>query len=221
MSERELRELMCEIGRRAYSRGFVAGSDGNFSCRLSEKAVLITPTLVSKGFMASDELITVDYDGNKIEGSLEPSSEIKVHLAIYKERPEINAVVHTHAPYATARAVVGRAVPKCILPEVEVFVGEIPIAEPAPAGTLGLVDSLAPFIKTHLAFLLSNHGVVTIGKDLLDAFFRMEVVEQYCRILTIAKQIGEPRELDAGQMKVLYEIRDKLGTGRANADTEG
>lgn len=209
--EWQMREALCEIGRRIWQREYVAANDGNFSVRLDEKTVLCTPTLVSKGFMRPDDLVLITPDGEHIRGRLKMTSEIKMHLTVFRRRPDIRAVIHAHPPNATAFAVARHPVPKCVLPEIEVFIGEIPIAPYETPGTQTFADSLIPFLEDHTAFLLTNHGAVTIGRDPFEAYYRMETIEQYCRILLLAKQVGDWGTIDAAKVRDLFRIREKLG----------
>jgi L-fuculose-phosphate aldolase len=161
MSEWKLRAFMCEIGRRIYAKGFVAANDGNISYRLSEDRVLCTPTRVSKGFMKPDDLCIVDMDGKQVSGNRKRSSEILLHLAILKERSEIRSCVHCHPPHATAFAVAHEPIPKCILPEFEVFLGEVAIAKYETPGTQAFAETVLPYVKDTETILLANHGTIT------------------------------------------------------------
>ncbi|MCD6386499.1 class II aldolase/adducin family protein [Candidatus Sumerlaeota bacterium] len=213
MREWEIRELMCDIGRRAWQRGFVAANEGNFSVRISEDEVLTTPTLVSKGFMEPEDICKVDMEGNVLDArrGRKPTSEVIMHIGLYQRRSDIKAVVHLHPPYATAFAVAGEPLPKCILPEVEIFVGEIPIAEYGTPGTPELMESLLPFLENHDTFLLANHGALTAGKDIIDAYYKMEILESYCKILIILQQIGKIRQLNPEHMRRLLAIKERMG----------
>jgi len=221
MYEWQVRELICEIGRRTWQRGFVSANDGNFSYRLSKNVVIATPTLISKGFMKPDDLVKIDMEGNQLEGKLEVTSEIKMHLAIYKERSDFKAVVHVHPPHATAYAITGEPLPMCILPEVEIFIGPIPIAEYGTPGTVELPEMIRPFLRNHSALILSNHGVVTADEDILNAYHKMEMINQYCKILILAKQIGNYKQLTPEQMRRLYAIKEgvELESSKAPCDT--
>ena len=174
IDEWEMREAMCEVGRRVWRREYVASNDGNFSVRLDENRVLCTPTLVSKGFMKPEEMAVVNMGGAQVSGRLPMTSEVKVHLEMYRRRPDVRAVVHVHPPNATAFAVAKRPLPKCVLPEIEVFLGEIPIVPYATPGTQDFADAVIPFLQHHHAFLLSNHGALTIGRDPFECYYRME-----------------------------------------------
>jgi L-fuculose-phosphate aldolase len=211
MREWEARELLCEIGRRVWQRQYVAGTDGNFSIRLENNIILATPTLVSKGFMQPEDMVKLDLEGNILEGRKKPTSELYIHLLIYKERGDVGAVVHAHPPHATAYAVVGAPIPKCILPEVEIFVGEVPVTEYAMPGSREIAERLKTYLPGRTTFLLGNHGAVTVGKDLIEAYHRLEIIDQYCRILLLARQLGEPRRLTREQMKHIYALKEKTG----------
>lgn len=209
--EQQAREALCEIGRRVWQREYIASNDGNFSVRLGPDRILCTPTMVSKGFMKPDELPIVDMQGALISGPKLPTSEIRIHLAIYRHRPDVRAVVHVHPPHATAFAVVRRNLPKCVLPEVEVFLGEIPLVPYATPGTQEFADVAVPYLQNHNAFLLTNHGAITVGGDPFEAYYRMETVEQYCRILILAAHLGDLQQLDMHAMSELLRLRQKLG----------
>lgn len=211
-TERELREALCEIGRRIWQREYVAANDGNFSVRLSEHEILCTPTLVSKGFMKPEQMAVITPDNKLIRGPLPQTSEIRMHLEIYRRRPDVNAVVHSHPPNATAFAVAKQPVPKCVLPEIEVFLGEIPIAPYETPGTQQFAETLTPFLPHYNAFLLASHGAVTCGKDPFEAYYRMETIEQYCRILLLTAQIGGWSQIDPVKVRELWSIREKLGS---------
>lgn len=216
--ETEMREALCEIGRRVWKREYVAANDGNFSVRLSKDRVLCTPTLVSKGFMKPSELPVITPDGKQLSGRLPMTSEIKVHLEIMRRRPDVMAVVHVHPPNATAFAVAQQPLPKCILPEIEVFLGEIPIAPYATPGTQDFADVLLPFMEHHSAFLLANHGALTCGKDPYECYYRMETIEQYCRILILARSIGNWNQIREDKVADLLKIREKLGMSDRRLD---
>lgn len=210
-SENELRETLCEIGRRVWQREYVAANDGNFSVRLSPTEILCTPTMVSKGFMKPHELPVITPTGEQLRGPMPVTSEIQMHLEIYRMRPDVNAVVHVHPPHATAFAVARRAVPPCMLPEIEFFLGEIPLAGYETPGTQDFAKTLDPFLPNHNAFLLTNHGAVTCGDNPLQAYYRMESVEHYCRILLLASQAGGWQQIDPAKVRELWSYREKLG----------
>jgi len=205
------KQAICEVGRRMYARGFVAGNDGNISVRLGPDRVLATPTLVSKGFMTPDMLVLVDMDGQVVEGGLRPSSELKMHLRVYRERADSFAVVHAHPVAATGFAVAGRPLDTAYMPELVVNLGSVPVAAYATPATDEVPDSIERFVKDHHAVLLANHGVLTWGRDLTEAYFRMETVESYAQILMAAEAVGLPRPLSREKRAGLVAIRERLG----------
>ena len=210
MSPYEVKKEICEIGRRIYANGFVAANDGNISVKVGENEFYCTPTGVSKGFMTPDMIIKVDKEGNKIEGKLNPSSEIKMHMRVYRDRPDVNAVVHAHPPTATAFAVAGIPMNKYILPEAILVLGDVPLCKYGTPSTMEIPDSLAPYLQDHDAFLLQNHGALTVGNTLTKAFFVREEVEFSAKISVIARQLGNENELTCDELSKLMELRVKM-----------
>ncbi len=202
-----------EIGRRIYQKGFVAANDGNITCRIADDVILATPTGVSKGFMTEDMLVEMTLDEEIIkQGAYAPSSEVKMHIRAYKENPDIMAVTHAHPPGATAYAIAGIPLDKPILTEPIVLLGSVPVARYGTPGTHEVPDSIAPFCTTHNAVLLANHGALTWGKDLLEAFYRLESVEYYAMIMMYTENIlGKANYLSRAQVEPLLETRAKLG----------
>ena len=211
MSEWKLREQMCEIGRRVYAKGFAAANDGNISMRLDENRVLCTPTRVSKGFMKPDDLCIVDLDGKQLAGNRKRSSEILLHLSVMKARPDVKSCVHCHPPHATAFAVAHEPIPKCILPEFEVFLGEVAIAKYETPGTQAFADTVIPYVKDTDTIILANHGTITCGSDLEDAYFKTEIIDAYCRILLLSKQLGTINYYSDDKAAELIKIKPNLG----------
>src|SRR6516164_3770480 len=211
LNEYKLKEQICEIGRRVYARGFAAANDGNISYRLGENEVLCTPTMVCKGFMKCEDLCKVDYEGKQLAGTRKRSSEILLHLAVYKNRPDINAVVHCHPPHATAFAVAHEPIPKCVLPEVEVFLGEVPIAKYATPGDQRLPNTIVPYVKDCNTILLANHGTVSWGPTCELAYFNTEIIDAYCRILLLAKQLGRVNYFSEHHTSELMEFKKRIG----------
>jgi L-fuculose-phosphate aldolase len=211
MNEYKIKEQICEIGRRVYQRGFAAANDGNISFRLNDREIMCSPTMVSKGFMKCEDICKVDYEGKQLAGKRKRSSEILLHLAVYKNRPDVNAVVHCHPPHATAFAVAGEPIPHCVLPEVEVFLGEVPTAIYETPGTQKFADTIVPHLKSSNTIILSNHGTVTFGPDLEKAYWNSEIIDAYCRILILAKQVGNVRYFTQQQTGELLNLKKKLG----------
>lgn len=210
LSEWKLREQMCEIGRRVYAKGFAAANDGNISYRLSEDRVLCSPTRVSKGFMKPDDLCIVDMDGKQVAGTRKRSSEILLHLSVLKARPDVRSCVHCHPPHATAFAVAHEPIPKCILPEFEVFLGEVAIAPYETPGTQAFADTVLPYVQDTDTILLANHGTITYGSDLEDAYFKTEIIDAYCRILLLARQLGSINYYSDEKAAELIKIKPNL-----------
>ncbi len=211
MNEYKLKEQICEIGRRVYAKGFAAANDGNISIRLNDREILCTPTMVSKGYLKVEDLCKVDYEGKQLAGTRKRSSEILLHLAVYKNRPDVKAVVHCHPPHATAFAVAGMPVPKCVLPEVEVFLGEVPTAVYETPGTQKFAETIVPHLKSSNTIILSNHGTVTFGPDLEKAYWNSEIIDAYCKILILANQLGNVNYFTQKQTGELLELKKKLG----------
>ncbi|MBI1357833.1 MAG: class II aldolase/adducin family protein [Acidobacteria bacterium] len=210
-TERELREDIVEIGRLVFQKGWVAANDGNITIRLDEERILCTPTGVSKGMMKPDDLIICDYEGNKLEGRLERTSEIAMHMTIYKMRDDIMSVVHAHPPTATGFASAGRELNKALLPEVIIGLGCVPTASYGLPGTPALTDPMLPLIPKYDALLLANHGAVAYGKDVWQAFFRMETVEHFARIAFVAEMLGGAKALPKAEVDKLFDSRTRYG----------
>lgn len=193
--ESRVKEEICEIGRRMYMRGFVAANDGNISVKINDNEIIATPTGVSKGFMTPEMLCKIDMKGNVIEGYTKPSSEIKMHLKVYEKDDSINSVTHAHPPYATTFAIARQPLDRPLLPEAIINLGIVPVAEYAIPGTDEVPRSIENYIKSYKSVLLANHGAVTWGKDLTEAFYRLETVEHYAHILYLTRQLGQGVEL--------------------------
>lgn len=206
-----VRREICEVGRRIYHRGFVAANDGNISVRTGDDRVLCTPTGVSKGFISEDMLCICDLEGRQVAGHLKISSEIRMHLEIYKLRADIHSVVHAHPPTATGFAVAGVDLTQCVLPEVIISLGGIPLAAYGTPGGPEIFEPMRPLLQQYDAVLMANHGVVTLGRDAMDAHFKMETVEHFARIALVAHQLGAVKTLDTKQVGDLLELRQRFG----------
>jgi len=209
--EGQLRRDLCEVGRRLWMQGLVAATDGNFSVRLTGEHLLATPTGVSKGFMSPDQIVKIDLSGQPVEGFTRPSSEIRMHLTVYAARPDVCAVVHGHPPTATGFAAARQPVPTEILTEAACFLGPVAVAGYATPGTDELAETLAPHMPGHNLFLLANHGAVAVGRDLFEACYRMESLEQCAKIAVVARQLGGAQEIAPCELARLREIRQELG----------
>jgi L-fuculose-phosphate aldolase len=211
MNEYKVKEQMCEIGRRLYQRGFAAANDGNITVRLNDREILCTPTMVSKGYMKPDDICKVDYEGKQLAGTRKRTSEVLLHLVVYKLNPNVQAVVHCHPPHATAFAVAHEPIPKCILPEVEVFLGEVPIARYETPGGQKFADTIAPYVKDCNTILLANHGSVSFGPTLENAYFNTEIIDAYCRILILSRMLGRVNYFSEDQTRELLALKKRLG----------
>src|SRR5687767_15261267 len=189
-AEEQARAEIVEVGRRLWQRGFVASNDGNISVRLDEGRLITTPKNVSKGFMTPGMMVVTDLDGRKIAGERDPSSEIKMHLQVYRDRPDARAVVHAHPPTATGFAVAGIPLDRAVLAEVVTTLGSIPIAEYATPSTDALPAACSKYLKAHDGLLLANHGALAIGPDLFTAYYRMETIEHFARISLVTRMLG-------------------------------
>jgi L-fuculose-phosphate aldolase len=167
--------------------------------------------MISKGFLKPEDLVIVDLDGNQLEGQRRATSEVRIHLYIYQQRPDVHSVCHVHPPHATAFTIARRQLPKCMLQEVDLFIGEIPMAPYATTGTWEFARTIAPWVHHHDAFLLTNHGALTVGQDPYDAYYRMETLDQYCRILLLARQLGDWQTIDTDGMRELFQLKSRLG----------
>ncbi|MEC0346379.1 class II aldolase/adducin family protein [Peribacillus frigoritolerans] len=210
--EQKLKEQICDIGKRMYMKDMGAANDGNISVKISEDSLLCTPTGVSKGFMTPDMICKINSKGEVIEENAQntsPSSEIKMHLRVYQERPDVKAVVHGHPLHATAYAICGKPLNKQIMPESTIFLGEVPVAEYGTPSTEELPNSIVPYLQDHDAILLANHGALTCGIDLMNAYFKMESMEFYAKLLFLTSAIGEPKELTDEQVSTLVQLREE------------
>jgi len=217
MDEKALRNDIIEVGRRLYMKDFVASNDGNISIRLDDNRILITPTGVSKGFMNPDMLLIVDRNGEVLEGTSRPSSEMAMHLAVYEERPDVRAVVHAHPPTATGFAVARVSLDRIALPEVVYNLGTISLAPYGTPSTQQVPDSIRGIIKTSDGVLLSNHGALTVGPDVMKAYYRMETLEAVAKITLVARNLGGEAFLSRPEIERLYSMKEAM-SGSKSAD---
>ncbi|MBA4292773.1 class II aldolase family protein [bacterium] len=195
MNELQLRGALCEVGRRLWQRNLLGGAEGNISCRLSPRQLLITPSGVSKGHLKPNDLLIIDLKGEIIKGDGKVSSEYRLHTAIYADRSDCQAVVHAHPPVATGFALAGEEIPDNLLPESAVVLGSVATVPFAMPGTDAMAEAIHPLIADHKTFLLANHGAAAMGKDLYDACFRMETLERVATVILHARNLGGPRPL--------------------------
>lgn len=211
MNEMKTRQMICDVGQKLYDKGFVAANDGNISVKLNDRELIVTPTGVSKGGMKPNDLVKMTMDGKVLSKGTRPSSEVKMHIKVYNTNPAVNAVVHAHPPISTAFAVARLPMSAPILSEAVVNLGVVPVAEYALPGTREVPNSIKPYVKDYNAVLLANHGLLTWGDDLTQAFFRMESTEHYGKILLYVNQIGDPKEFNCAEIGALLDIREKVG----------
>jgi L-fuculose-phosphate aldolase len=207
-----LKEQICDIGRRLWQRAYVDGNGGNIAIRVADDLALCTPTLVSKGFMKPEDMCLVDLEGNQKAGRKKRTSEILMHLQIMKRQPRAKATVHCHPPYSTGFAVAGVEPPTCMIPEYEVF-SSVAIAPYRTPGTPEMGKLVADLVDKHNTILMANHGVVTWShNDVEDAYFKMEILEAYCRTVLVAAQLGKPAQtMTPTQLTDLLKIKQSLG----------
>jgi L-fuculose-phosphate aldolase len=214
MTEHELRREMVRVGRLMWERGFLAATDGNLSARLGANRLLVTASGVSKGFLADEDLVIIRLDGEPVSSyrgrDSHPSTEIAMHLEVYRQRPDVNAVVHAHPPVATAFSIAGVSLARCVIPEVIVTLGGIPTAEYATPGTPEVPASIQQAIRDYDALLLSHHGSLTVGSTLWEAYLRLEKVEHTAQITLAAQQLGQVNTLSPQAVEKLTEKRREL-----------
>lgn len=210
-AEEQARADIVEVGRRLWERGYVASNDGNISVRLDESRLITTPKNVSKGFMTPDMMVITDLDGRKISGERDPSSELKMHLEVYRNRPDARAVVHAHPPTATGFAVAGIALDRAVLAEVITTLGSIPIAEYATPSTEELPAAVRKYVKAHDGLLLANHGALALAGDVMSAYYRMETIEHFAKISLVARTLGRENLLSRGEVDRLQGLRGMYG----------
>ena len=210
-AEEQIRADIVEAGRRLYARAYIASNDGNISARLDDQRLITTPKSVSKGFMTPDMLVIVDYQGHKVAGDRDPSTELPMHLEIYRNRPDVNAVVHAHPPLATGFAVAGIPLTRAVLAEVITTLGSIPIAAYGTPSTDELPAAVRKYIKAHDGMLLANHGAVTCGPDVMGAYYKMETIEHFAKISLVARLLGRENLISKDEVERLQGLRGFYG----------
>src|SRR5881296_1941534 len=211
IAESALRADIVEIGRRMYARGYTASNDGNISVRLGSDRLLMTPKGVCKGFMTAEMMCITDLEGRKLQGDRDPSSELLMHLEIYRQRQDAQAVVHAHPPTATGFAVAGIPLDRAVLAEVVTTLGSIPIAEYGTPSTPELPEAVRKYIKAHDGLLLANHGALTVAGDVFAAYFKMETIEHFAKISLVARQLGREHLLSREEVERLQGLRGNYG----------
>ena len=210
-AEEQIRADIVEAGRRLYARAYIASNDGNISARLDDTRLITTPKSVSKGFMTPDMMVIVDYEGRKIAGDRDASTELPMHLEVYRNRPDANAVVHAHPPLATGFAVAGIPLTRAVLAEVVTTLGSIPIAAYGTPSTAELPEAVRKYIKAHDGMLLANHGAVTCGSDVMAAYYKMETIEHFARISLVARMLGGEHLISREEVERLQGLRGFYG----------
>lgn len=206
-----LKKEIIKIGKLMYEKDYVAANDGNISFKINDNLFLTTPTGVSKGMMTENMLIQVDKTGKVVNGNMKPSSEIKMHLEVYNKREDVKAVVHAHPVFSTAFAVANIPLAVNILPEIVVTLGSVPVAPYATPSTDEVPNSISDLISETDALLLSNHGVLTVGSSLMEAYYKLEQIEHYAKILFYARQIGNINILNKPDIEKLKQVKENLG----------
>jgi L-fuculose-phosphate aldolase len=215
MNELQLRAEMCEVGRWLWNRGLIGACEGNLSIRLSDKEILCTPAGSNKGSLKPVDMVVVDRKGELLRGNGKPSSELELHLECYDSRPDCMACVHAHPTFASAMALVGETIPDNYVPEAAVVLGSVALAPFAMPGTTAMRDSVRDLLPDHKTFLLANHGALTLGTTVHDAYYRMETLERICHVWHQAHAIGQPRPLPSDAFSYLLDnaLSGKLGAG--------
>src|SRR5881392_1797502 len=208
-TERQHRRDIVSFGRALHERGYVAAMDGNLSVRLGENRILATPTAMCKGVMRPSDLVIVDMQGRRLGGKRDVSSEIAMHLLIYRLRPDIHGIVHAHPPTATGFAAAGLALNQPLVCEVVIGLGSIPLAKYGTPGTPELAETLEPLVPQYDAILMANHGVVTYGVEQQSAYMKMETVEHFAEITLVTQALGRQQPLASEDLKKLATVRSK------------
>jgi L-fuculose-phosphate aldolase len=214
--EARLRNAICEIGKLCYAKGYIVGADGNLSARMSDGTVLITPAGAMKGFLSPEHLAHVDIQGRVLDNGPKCSTETGIHLVAYVERPEMRAVLHCHPPHAVAMTIAGVDMQTPIIPEIIVTIGGIPTAPYGTPGTPELPESIRAIIKCSDTLVMQNHGSVTIGSNLLDAFKKLDMLEHTAKILWLARCMGQVNALGPEAVRKLLGTRQSLGVTTTN-----
>ena len=210
-TEAVLRAEIVEVGRRMYARGYTASNDGNISVRLGDERLLMTPRSICKGFMTPDMMCITDLNGKKLQGDRDPSSEMLMHLEVYRQRPDARAVCHAHPPVATGFAVAGIPLDRAVLAEVLTTLGSVPIAEYATPSTPELPEAVRKYVKAHDGMLLANHGALTLGADLMSAYYKLETIEHFAKISLVARLLGRENLIAREEVDRLQGLRNNYG----------
>ena len=210
MNTNEIKAQICDVCHKMWQLGWVAANDGNVSVKMPDNTYWITPSGISKSFITEDKLIRVDEDMNVLEGpeGYKPSSEMKMHMRCYEERDDVGAVVHAHPPTATGFAVANKPLDQYCMIETVLTVGSIPVTPYGTPSTFEVPDAIAPYLREHDVLLLQNHGALTVGCDLITAYYRMETLEHFAKISLVAQLLGGAQEIPRPRIDQLLELRD-------------
>lgn len=217
MKYQEIKEQICDVCHKMWQLGWVAANDGNVSARVEDNVIITTPTGISKSFVTPEKLVTIDMDGNILEANegYRPSSEVKMHLCVYKERPDIKSVIHAHPPTATGFAVAHVHMDQYIMIENVIMIGSVPITPYGTPSTQEVPDAIRPYLQEHDVMLLENHGAITLGADVITAYYRMESLELGAKIQLTAHLLGGAKEISRPNIDKLISMRSKYGvTGK-------
>lgn len=217
LSYMELREQICDVCHKMWQKGWVAANDGNVSVKLEDGTFLATPTGMSKSFITPEKLVHIDMEGNILEAEegCRPSSEIKMHLRCYREREDVGAVLHAHPPVATGFAVANKPLDEYSMIETVIALGSVPVTPYGTPSTYEVPDAIAPYLGEHDAVLLQNHGALTVGADVITAYYRMETLELFAQISLNAHMLGGAKEISRENIDRLISMREGYGvTGR-------
>lgn len=205
-----LRNELIEICHKVYNKGFVTAYDGNLSIRIDQSKILITPSGKCKGELSEDDLLEIDYSGSLLSGNGKISTEVKIHLLAYQKRNDINSVIHCHPVYSTAFAATGEGLTRPVFPEVILSLGKVPLCRYGTPSTDELPNSMLPYIDYAWAMLLENHGVVTFGKNIKGAYFRMEKLEHTAHTMIVSRMLGREKTIPNNKLKELYSIAQEV-----------
>jgi L-fuculose-phosphate aldolase len=209
-NESAMRDLICDIGKRVWQRGMASANSGNISARLDGDEIMITPTLVSKGFMRPEQLLVMSLSGEVLRGEGYPTTETPMHLRLFREKADIGGIVHAHPPMATSFAVAGKALDLHLIPEAVIFLGEVPLVPFHPPGSPELAEAIVPYLDDYDAILMENHGVLCWGSDVEQAYHRLETVEFCAQVTFTAQLLGGARELPKEPLDNLLAVRKMM-----------
>jgi L-fuculose-phosphate aldolase len=210
MQESAMRDFICDIGKRVWQRGMASANSGNISARFDGEEIMITPTMVSKGFMRPEQILVMNLAGEVLRGEGYPTSETPMHLRLFRERPDIGGIVHAHPPVATSFAIAGKPLDLHLVPEAVIFLGEVPLVPFCMPGSEELAEAIVPYLDDYDAVLLENHGVLCWGSDVEQAYHRLETAEFSAQVTFTAQLLGGARELPEEPLENLLAVRKMM-----------